>query len=306
MVIRETPDTWPCVQKGVHYSSESGLNTLDTYIPRAPLSDPNQLWVVYVHGGAWLDPEIDASSFEKTQEHILGSTEIQHISGFASINYRLSPNPSHPKLPSNPSDPSRNARHPDHIRDVLSALLFLQDTYGFDDRYVLVGHSCGATLALQVAMKRYWGMQYESTEALELNVVPPIAILGVEGLYDLPSLVNYHIHDPAYRGFVVNAFGSDERTWKTSSPTEGNFDESWPDGRLVVLAHSHGDELVEWDQVQLQFDAFKAQGWSHDSTSKSRSLKMIELTGKHDEVWEDGKELARAIQFTVREALKVM
>ncbi|KAK5120565.1 hypothetical protein LTR85_006221 [Meristemomyces frigidus] len=289
---------FPQYRKDVQYSRESSLNTLEYCIPRPTTRGTKQVWVIYVHGGAWLDPEIDASSFDKAQELLFKSHMIEHIAGFASINYRLSPYPSHARDPSHPSDPARNARHPDHINDVLAAILHLQETFRFEERYILVGHSCGASLVFQVAMKRYWGSQYESTLALELNVVPPVAILGVEGLYDLPALVEFHSKEPFYREFVANAFGRDASTWPSVSPTAGDYENSWQDGKLAVLAHSREDELVEWAQVDHMHKALKSQGF--DEASGDRRLKLVELCGKHDEVWQDGLELARAIEATVQ------
>ncbi len=297
-------DSYPRFRQHVGYSDESSLNTLDVCIPHPPTGDKKQVWIVFIHGGAWLDPEIDSSSFKKTQDLLLASHQSDTIAGLASINYRLSPNPSHPRDPSNPSDPARNAKHPDHINDVLAAILYLQETYHFEDRYILAGHSCGATLAFQVAMKRYWGSQYESTFALELNVVLPLAVVGVEGLYDLTALVKHHSGESEYRDFVSNAFGSDERVWVAVSPTSGEYEESWPDGRVVVLAHSREDELVEWEQVDLMERALKAQGW--DGASTERRLDLIELKGKHDQVWEEGKELARAIEAIMELVKAVM
>ncbi|KAK5137419.1 hypothetical protein LTR08_008997 [Meristemomyces frigidus] len=294
----EPTDGFPQYRKDVQYSEDSSLNTLEFCIPRPITRGAKQVWIVFIHGGAWLDPEIDASSFRKTQAVLLQSREIEHIAGLASINYRLSPHPSHASDPSNPSDPARNAKHPDHINDVLAALLHLQETFRFEDRYILVGHSCGATLAFQVAMKRYWGSQYESTLALELNVVPPLAILGVEGLYDLPALVSYHSSEAAYRDFVANACGQDEATWAAVSPVAGAYDDSWQDGKLAVLAHSRDDELVEWEQVDHMHKALKSQGF--DEVSGDRRLKLVELIGKHDQVWQEGKMLAMAIEATVQ------
>jgi acetyl esterase/lipase len=233
------------------------------------------------------------------QEKLLSSKVAVDIAGYASLNYRLSPYPSHPRDPSNPSDPSRNAKHPDHINDVLAALLYLQETYSFEDRYILVGHSCGATLAFQTAMRRYWGSQYESTFALELNVVPPVAIVGLEGLYDLPALVEFHREQPEYRDFVTNAFG--QAGWEAVSPTSADFGESWPDGRLVVLAHSEGDALVEGEQPELMRRALEAQGWKGKGTGDRRVL-GFELQGDHDEVWDTG-DAARAVEFAVKEVL---
>ncbi|KAK3700460.1 hypothetical protein LTR37_015964 [Vermiconidia calcicola] len=260
-----------------------------------PKEDSNRFWIIFIHGGAWRDPAISASSFRKSQGKLLASHVADSISGYASINYRLSPYPSHPTDPSNPSDPARNSTHPDHINDVLAAILHLQEIYHFEDRYILVGHSCGATLALQVAMKRYWGSQYESTFALELNIVPPMAIVGLEGIYDIPALVKYHEDQPVYRDFIVNAFGASG--WDAASPTNADYDDSWPDGKLVVLAHSPNDTLIEAEQAELQRKALEPQGWKD---AGERRIKMFELEGEHDEVWETG-EAAKAIEWAVEE-----
>ena len=292
-------DDWPKYKRDVSYSDESYLNTLDICIPRPTSSgDSNGLWIVYIHGGAWRDPEISASSFEKTRDVLLTSKVAELIAGYASINYRLSSYPSHPTDPSNPSDPARNATHPDHINDVLAAILHLQETYHFEDRYILVGHSCGATLAFQVAMKRYWGSQYESTLALELNVIPPRAFVGLEGIYDIPALVKHHREQPVYTDFICNAFG--QSGWDVVSPTNAHFEETWPDGKLVVLAHSSEDELVELEQPELQRKALEAQGWKD---SGERRIKSFELKGNHDEVWETG-EAARAVVWTAQELFR--
>lgn len=289
--------TWPQYLTAVPYSEESSLNTLDVCLPRpASTEDVSRLWIIYIHGGAWRDPTIDASSFAKTRDALLSSSAADRIAGYASLNYRLSPSPSHSTHPSDPSDPARNARHPDHINDVLTALLYLQEQYGFEHRYLLVGHSCGSTLAFQVAMKRYWGSQYESTYALELNVVPPLAIVGLEGLYDLPVLVRNHETQPMYRQFVQSAFGSID--WATVSPTHGNYNESWQDGRLVVIGYSQDDTLVEPEQGHLQQQALFDSGWKKEG-SRSRSVLTCDLQGDHDEVWQT-EEAARAILFAIQ------
>ncbi|KAK4553170.1 hypothetical protein LTR86_009700 [Recurvomyces mirabilis] len=290
--------------RDVQYSDESSLNTLEVCIPRPETQNPKAIWVVFIHGGAWRDPAVDSTSFRKTQDLLLRSPHLNQIAGLASINYRLSPYPAHPTDPSSPSDPSRNARHPDHVNDVLAAILYLQEKYHFEDRYILAGHSVGATVAFQVAMKRYWGSQYESTFALELNVVPPIAVLGVAGIYDIPALVTHHKDIPEYADFVSNANGSDPAVWKAVSPTTGDYDESWADGKLGIIAHSHDDELVEWDQAVLMHEALKAQGWVE--SLKERQVRLMPLKGKHDQIWEDGTELARAISKAVEKVIEIL
>ncbi|SMR42820.1 unnamed protein product [Zymoseptoria tritici ST99CH_3D1] len=298
------PDEWPQFRTNTRYSEQSNLNTLQTCIPRPTSSnDHSRLWIVYIHGGAWSDPLQSASTFDTAQSLLLASPTVSHIAGFASINYRLSPAPSHRTDPSNPADPARNARHPDHVNDVLKAILHLQETYRFAERYVLVGHSCGACLALQVAMKRYWGQQYAPTAGLEMNVVPPVAVLGIEGLYDLPALVKFHAAQPFYRGFVERAFGEGERAWAAASPAHADLRKSWEEGKLVVIAHSREDELVEWEQPELMLRSLEEQGFRGTGSPRVR---LLELRGKHDQVWEEGREVARAIEFTVEELLGII
>ncbi|KAI5369797.1 Putative alpha/beta hydrolase-3, kynurenine formamidase, vertebrates/fungi-type [Septoria linicola] len=292
-------DEWPQFRRDIVYGKESNLNTLQTCIPRpTSANDQKRIWIVYIHGGAWFDPDQTATTFDKAQDLLLGSSIIEHIAGFASINYRLSQAPKHPTNPSNPADPARNARHPDHINDVLAGILHLQETYRFQGRYLLVGHSCGACLALQVAMKRQWRAQHASSSALGVNVVPPLAILGLEGLYDLPALVEYHSDSTFYRDFVAAAFGPEKADWKAVSPTSAELNQSWVDGKLIVIAHSREDELVEWEQPELMMKSLSSQGFDD---SGSRRAKLLELKGNHDQVWEEGPEVARAIEFTVKE-----
>ncbi|GAB7363899.1 hypothetical protein MBLNU230_g4462t1 [Neophaeotheca triangularis] len=290
------PDEYPKYDDDIPYSDASSLNTLSTCLPYPPKesSNPeNPLWIVYIHGGAWRDPTIPASSFSKARDILIANhAQDRQIAGLASINYRLSPYPSHSTDPSNPADPARNARHPDHITDVLAALLQLQETHAFGENYILVGHSCGATLALQVAMRRFWGTQYDvSSLALEMNVLPPLAIVAVEGIYHLPALLEAHTDQPVYGDIVENAFGQSD--YKAVSPAAWDWEGSgsWDEGLAVVLAHSREDELVEWEQVELMKDSLK--GWSAMNDGR---VKLIEVKGKHDEVWEEGTELARAIE----------
>lgn len=294
---------YPVHMSKVSYADTSELNTLSVTLLRHPEpQDSSRLFLIYIHGGAWRDPAILAPSFAATERHLLANASSavkDKISGIASIDYRLSPYPAHPTNPSNPHDPSRNARHPDHISDVLTAILYLQEKYGFGNRYVLIGHSCGATLALQVAMKRFWGSQYDPTSALELNVEPPLAIVGVSGIYDIPGLVDDNAEQPAYRDLVVNAMGGDRKVWEDASPVNGDYEDGWEEGRLAVLVHSEDDELVAMAQPEAMWKVLGEQGLS-DEVGSGKTRKFIKVNDiKHDEIWEDGKALADVILRTV-------
>lgn len=77
-----------------------------------------------------------------------------------------------------PENPARNVKHPAHLNDVIAALSYLQRTYEFGEKYILVGHSCGATLTFQIPNGN--------------GFVPLVSVLGVVGIYDLARLIDDH------------------------------------------------------------------------------------------------------------------
>jgi kynurenine formamidase len=233
----------------------------------------------YIHGGAWRDPEIDSMALEPAFE-ILSVLRFQNsISGFASINHRLSPYPNHPTSPSSPEDPSRNAKHPDHLLDVSRALAFLETKYGISSGFILVGHSAGATLAFQI---------HEQCEGFDVPI--PLGVLGIEGIYDLPDLVKTYEKSPAYRQFVENAFGPDEMVWKSASPAFSNKPAVWEKAQGIFIAHSDEDELLSRRQADLMVKRLQ------DTSKYKAKTHYLAATGQHDEIWKSGHELARLIE----------
>jgi acetyl esterase/lipase len=215
-------------------------------------------------------------SFNPTLDAFSEST-LANMDGVASINYRLSAYPDHSTNPSADDDPSRNAKHPDHLEDVTTTLLFLQRQYGIDGRYVLVGHSCGATLALQVPA------------TFKRQVVPrPAAIIGSEGIYDIPNLVKVHTH-PAYRQFVVSAFGDEESVWRKVSPCY--MDPGlWLTSKEVVISHSLEDELVGQDQAEAMLNCLRStKTWQGQA-------RFVTVEGAHDSIWSEGHAMAQLIE----------
>lgn len=239
---------------------------------------------------------------------------MERIGGFVSLNYRLSEHPDYPQDPSK-VEPNRLrvARHPDHINDVLMGMSALQQKYGFGSRYILVGHSCGATMALQSVM------DLRETAVCRSSWTPPAAILGVDGIYDLPRLVEKFKGKLEYRESVVHAFGSNDDSWAGVSPARGTWlDKQLAWGRegtkLLVLAHSVDDNLVDWSQVEVMADKVQC-AWGNpivprvDADSKetdagpvdrSGNFALLDLRSAHHQVWESGWELARAIAFVLR------
>jgi kynurenine formamidase len=262
---------------------------------------------VYIHGGAWRDPQLTSKSIEPTVAHAFyaASDTAASISAVASINYTLSQYPTHPAVPydaikDNHSDPAREAVHPQHVSDVLHGLALLH-SFGLTDRsYILSGHSAGACLAFQATLQppRHYGLDH-------LAEAPcPAAILGLNGLYDLPELVNgldaSHEHLRAeYETFLSSAFGADRSRWPAASPARfdaAEITERVREGKapqLVVLDQSTEDQLVPMNQSQ-RLEA---------NLSKVNGLRVVEghrCTGKHDAPWEQGLMIWESLKDILR------
>ncbi|KAI9848117.1 MAG: hypothetical protein M1838_000642 [Thelocarpon superellum] len=128
----------------------------------------------------------------------------------------------------------------------------------------------------------------------------PVGILGVEGVYDLVGLRDRHFESSIYQDIVTNAFGLDEREWRKASPTtwlleKASLAESWPEGRVLVIAQSHEDGLVEDDQATELLHAVGLDG----NRSAGRKDELMWLRGLHDQIWEEGHELAAAILHSI-------
>ncbi|KAK4120007.1 alpha/beta-hydrolase [Parathielavia appendiculata] len=335
-----TAETLGWHKSGVPYVPRGqavALQTLDVWIPAAGITtnplEPSYLpslpgtWIVYIHGGAWRDPFITSASFTSAATNLLRrvtttatttqSTQSKpsaaRIAGLISLNYRLSPHPSHP-CPA-PDLPSRQARHPDHIADVLTALAFL-NRLGIlpsdsDSPWILAGHSCGATLAFQSVMApARWGLAQVS------NPTKPRAIVGFNGLYDLagfiaePPAAHAHLRE-GYREFVSGAFGADdEGVWRAVCPATAG--EGWVGewiggsgggarGRRrpeAVLVQSWEDSLVPYEQLEAMRGRLEGEG------KGVVDVRVVEAGGDHNDIWSEGIRMGE-ILWEVVEALSV-
>lgn len=143
----------------------------------------------------------------------------------------------------------------------------------------------------------------------------PTAIVGVAGIYDLRQIVETNRDIPEYRRFVEGAFGTDELLWDAVSPAQmvrmRGVEGEWKTGRLVVLAHSKDDELVDPGQLETMREALrawegrKAQVAKQELPANDRRVEVLTLSGEHDEVWSKGEELARAVKFAFAELQKM-
>lgn len=143
----------------------------------------------------------------------------------------------------------------------------------------------------------------------------PVAIVGVAGIYDLRRLQDTHRDISAYREFIEGAFGNDVMLWDAVSPAQmggsRGVEGGWKTGRLVVLAHSKDDELIDGGQVEGMREALR--GWEsrqaqiplRELSSRERRVQMLTLEGLHDELWEQGEEVARAVKYAFIELQKM-
>lgn len=126
----------------------------------------------------------------------------------------------------------------------------------------------------------------------------PHAVVGFEGLYDLPGLVKRR--GDGYRDFIAGAFGEDEEVWKAMSPA--HFREKWlEDSRtynrlchLVVLGWSPDDELVDGTEIDTMEEVLRK---SYFGVTKA----YRDMEGSHDGIVEDGEGIAKVLVRTVEE-----
>lgn len=235
-------------------------------------------------------PAIQTLLSEPEQQDLLKD----NVAAFASVSYRLSAHPSFPQDADTPASQLRNATHPDHITDVLSSIEFLQSRFHFGNRYMLVGHSCGATLALQTIMNKY----IIGPRSFP-NFKSPEVIVGVAGIYDMRLLCDCH-ENAAYNDFTVGAFGSDEDAWDWLSPAKFQwFKESWPEAKLLALISSKGDELVDEKQIEVMIDK------SRDLSGTTKLEVIKDLQERHNDIWEKGTEMAFIIDTVLKRYLNI-
>jgi kynurenine formamidase len=271
-------------------------------------------YLVHIHGGAWRDPRLTSASIEPAVACAFAGEEPAPVSAIASLNYTVSqfnyaapplmtdPPVRYDAIRSNHADPAREAVHPQHLSDVLHGLDLLGSLGLTSGSYILSGHSCGACLALQSVLKppAHYGLGY-------LPEPPcPAALLGLNGLYDLPALAtadglgasHAYLRDD-YELFSSRAFGMDKNGWRDASPA--SFDPAVIAGRvregnaprLVVLDQSAEDQLVPVNQKdRLAANLAMVTGL--------RIAQGHRLTGTHAAPWEQGVMICQSLLDTLR------
>ncbi|KAH6611071.1 kynurenine formamidase, partial [Trichoderma cornu-damae] len=276
--------TYACHQYGHHSLQRIGVWQFD-----GEAAEAASYWIIFVHGGAWRDPRNSLCDFVPSIKHMLSLAGLPKsaLRGFASLDYRLSPHPLFPQDPaSTPAEELHDAEHPVHVRDVLSGLRLLDAEYGIGGNYVLVGHSAGGTLIHQVIMNGDASCGWGPSAPL------PSALISISGIYDLRGLADRH--GAAYEAFTTGAFGPDKQVWDAASPARfaGSFAALWPNPRrLVILANSAEDTLIDMPEL----DGMEAK-LIRDGIAP---VAIRDLTLEHDQIWEDGTQVAALVATAV-------
>lgn len=130
----------------------------------------------------------------------------------------------------------------------------------------------------------------------------PAAVLGLNGLYDLPNLVHKlsasHEHlSSVYENLISVGFGSDQSKWPSASPARlniGKLEERLRDKLLpglVVLDQSEEDQLVPVTQTDTM-EAILRKG------KGLRVVRDYRMHGRHAAPWEEGNMLWRCAGCT--------
>ncbi|KAG2834957.1 hypothetical protein PC111_g5619 [Phytophthora cactorum] len=153
--------------KEVAYVTESphALQALDIAIPRRIPPRAKLPTCVFVHGGSWQRGDKSGGLNKDIDEAFVRAGCLG-----VSVNYRLSP----------------EVQHPEHAKDVAAAVTWLHRNiakFGGDpDKLVLVGHSAGAHLVMQILADP----QYLAATGMEQPVHTFVkGAVGISGVYNI-------------------------------------------------------------------------------------------------------------------------
>ncbi|MCB0877122.1 MAG: alpha/beta hydrolase, partial [Solirubrobacterales bacterium] len=187
----------------------ASLGRLDLYLPDGAQPSDRRPVVVYVHGGGWRVGD----KGNRIGDKVGLFTGAGY--GFASINYRLSPDPIDPAYP-----PDR-VRFPDHPDDVGEAIGWIDrnvGAFGGDpERIIMIGHSAGAQIVALVATDpgyvQRWGVKPKQL----LGAIP------LDGEYDIPNRIetgSNRSRTMFYNAFATPAENAVDGAWRLGSPIE--------------------------------------------------------------------------------------
>lgn len=230
-------------------------------------SESNTRTIVLIHGGAWRDPNNTYDDFLPLCQHLTHTKKDCY--NLVGINYRLSP----------------DIKHPAHLLDVITALLWIQK-HTPSQFILLVGHSVGATLILQLLnYKQILGQTHSSIPVDPTFCVDTVYF--VDGIYDIPQLIEEY--GDGYKEFVLCAFSIEENYINATQLSMADPPKLAHIPRKVVICQSKQDELLSENQTNLFIRYLTKYGINF--------VYLHENWGLHEEVYRR-KELADLILKT--------
>ncbi|RLN97009.1 hypothetical protein BBJ28_00016629, partial [Nothophytophthora sp. Chile5] len=163
---------------------------LDISIPRRIPPRAKLPTCVFVHGGSW-------QRGDKNGGLNAGIDEAFVRAGFlgVSVNYRL----------------SSEVQHPEHAKDVAAARFPWWQLGGDPEKLVLIGHSAGAHLVMQILADPQYLRDAGLTKRADTFVKGAV---GISGVYNIVRIANTAF----YGSLVVNpAFGERVEQWREAS-----------------------------------------------------------------------------------------
>jgi kynurenine formamidase len=169
--------------------------------------------------------------------------------------------------------------------DVAHALIYLEDNFHIENRYILAGHSAGATMAFEL---HSWYMNGEP-------LPKPSCVLGIAGIYNFEGFLEAHKNISAYKELMENAF-PDKGLWKEASPYRSHLPgmANWEHAKAVIISHSDQDELVERAQADFMLERLRK------TQHFEGKIHFLEASGAHDEIWQSGQVLADLISKSLQ------
>jgi acetyl esterase/lipase len=262
-----TPPASSCAGTGttqhlnIAYKQVAGTNpnllSLDLYEPTRPTNCPPAPIVVYVHGGGFKKGD--------KKNKVADKIKLFNSEGwaFASINYRLSPEP-----PSN--DPNR-VKYPIHEQDIAAALGWLRANatqYRMDPKkFLLMGHSAGAFLVALVSTDA----QFVNAEGIQLEDILCTAPLDTETYSVTDQVAANDDQSQDYR----NAFGDDPAVWAKASPINNIApNKGLPDFLLFtrgspVRARGNQQFADALKAASVQASVVNAEPYSHEQVNEA-------------------------------------
>ncbi|SCU91919.1 LAFA_0F06700g1_1 [Lachancea sp. 'fantastica'] len=227
---------------------------------RSKSSDSHRA-IVFIHGGAWIDPSNTPHDFDKLAEDLTTSSgHCQPKFSIYAIEYRLSP----------------EVKHPTHLLDVLQNLAQLVQEEQIDELNLL-GHSVGATLIWQLLT---CNATFHS--ALELVRSKIKRCYLADGIFSLSELLQEY---PTYDYFVSQAYSAVE---DYEDPTDATL--YVPKSTQIHIVHSYSDELLSMRQSNFLCGILQAR--------QQRHCTYWDDLGKHNDVYRSAK-LAEYITYTM-------